>query len=78
MKKYMMEAGVPYSTSCVLLCITSLWLALAALCLMEREKKPELTGGDGIHTGGDGIHHGSSVPVDSVYLDHPQPVGEQV
>ena len=37
LKEYMMEEGVPYSTSCSLLCITSLWLVLASLCLMERE-----------------------------------------
>ena len=36
LKKYMLEEALPYSMSCVLLSIVSLWLVLASLCLMEK------------------------------------------
>ena len=33
LKNYMAETGVPYSTTCILMCLVSFWLSLS-VCLM--------------------------------------------
>ena len=39
LRKYMLSNGKAYALGCVLLCLVSLWLFIAVLCLYQKEGK---------------------------------------